>query len=120
MAAGEHNFTIEQGAKWDVTITVADDGTPRVWTFHTARMQIRPTVESSTILAELNTEGDGDGTITLTNPGIMNLVLPTTVTEYLNFQTARYDLEATISEETERLLMGNVTLSKEITRVDSS
>lgn len=84
-------------------------------TSFTARMQIRPTLEDTTVLVSLTTENGG---ITLGGvTGTIALLLTAAATAVLNFSNAVYDLE--IIDATgvvTRLLSGNVILSKEVTR----
>lgn len=116
MAAAPYDITIEQGATWRTTLTVKDaTGTTVDLTGYTARMQIRPSVESTTVLLELNTTGSG---ITVTGPaGQIALLITATATTGINWTGAVYDLELTApSGDVTRLLQGRVTLSPEVTR----
>lgn len=84
-------------------------------TSFTARMMIRGSIDDTDPLVTLTTEnggitlGSADGTITL--------LITATATAALTFDTAVYDLELVDgSGVVTRLLSGNVTLSKEVTR----
>jgi hypothetical protein len=80
-----------------------------------ARMQIRRTVESKTVLAELTTENGG---ITLNaQPGEIKLFLADDTTAALTGTDAVYDLElTTASGDVFRRLEGDVLIHPEVTR----
>ena len=50
MSAGSYNFTLEQGATLDRTVTVQESGSAMDLTGYTPRMQVRDTHDSSTVL----------------------------------------------------------------------
>lgn len=93
-------------------------GTPAVpvdLTGCTARMQIRPSVDSSDVLLELTTAnnrivlGGVDGTI--------NLLLTAAETSAITWLAGTYDLEIIMSTgKIRRLMYGGVSVSKEVTR----
>lgn len=83
-------------------------------TGYTARMNIRSTVDATTILHSLTTENSG---IALGGAaGTVDLLISATNTALFTFGTAVYDLELISGTVVTRLLSGNVTLSKEVTR----
>jgi hypothetical protein len=83
-------------------------------TGYTARMNIRSTVDATTILHSLTTENSG---IALGGAaGTVDLLISATDTALFTFGTAVYDLELISGTVVTRLLSGNVTLSKEVTR----
>ena len=83
-------------------------------TGYTARMNIRSTVDATTILHSLTTENSG---IALGGAaGTVDLLISATDTALFAFGTAVYDLELISGTVVTRLLSGNVTLSKEVTR----
>lgn len=81
----------------------------------TARMQIRPSLISATVIHSLTTENGG---ITLGDAtGTVELLIPATATDDFDFTAAVYDLEIIDgSGVVTRLLSGNIALSKEVTR----
>lgn len=117
MSCDNYNFIINQGATLAKAMTyyMLDGVTPFNLTGYTARMQIRPSVASSTVLANLTTENGG---ITLGGAaGTIVLNMSAADTAALNFDVAVYDLEIISSGGVvTRLLAGNVTLCKEVTR----
>lgn len=83
-------------------------------TGYTARMQIRLNKSASATIIELTTE-NGRIVIDGTN-GLITATLVSSDTAALDFNRGVYDLEIITGSTVERLLEGNVTLSKEVTR----
>lgn len=116
MSAGKYDFYIEQGATFNKTITWNDgNSVPVNLSGYTARMQIRKSFSSDTPILTLTTEnghialGGALGTITLT--------LQAADTEPLETFCGVYDLELeSASGFVTRLLEGQVTISREVTR----
>jgi hypothetical protein len=113
MLAGNYDIICEQGATFRRIISVvnADDSLPD-YSSSTARMQVRPSVESATIILELNTENDG---ITLEDNSL-TLAISATDTAALPFGTYKYDLEIQTGVEVIRLVQGSFRVSPEVTR----
>jgi len=88
---------------------------PKDLTAYTARMQLRSTRASATVLLLLT---DSNGRIVLGGTeGSVNLVLSATDTAALSFSTAEYDLElVSAGGVVKRLASGVITLNKEVTR----
>ena len=117
MAASKWNIRVEQGATFVQTLTWKN-GTPPVptdLTGCTARMQVRRTVDAPEILLSLTTENGGivlGGTA-----GTITLGLTAVQTAAIAWLTGVYDLEIAFSTGlVRRLLAGNVTVSREVTR----
>lgn len=116
MSAGRKDFCIEQGIDWTPTITWKDSNSAYIITSgYTADMQVRARRDSSAILLELSTS---NGRITVTGAsGLFSLSLTAAETRELDFDTGVYDFEVTsVAGIVYRLLEGNVTLSREVTR----
>ena len=116
MPASVKNILIEQGATFTLTLSIKSKSTgqPVDISGHTARMQVRPTVASSTVLVSATTE---NGKITVTgSTGTIAVTLSATETAALDFGSAVYDLESVSGATVKRRLQGVVTLSKEVTR----
>ncbi len=114
--AGTLHLTIEQGATFNPVMTWKDQaGNPIDLTGYTARMQIRATVDDSTVIHELSTT---NGELVLGGvAGTITFGIPATTTASFTFQEAVYDLELTALDGTvTRLLKGSVYLSPEVTR----
>ncbi len=113
--AAKLNLKIEQGATFQALYTWKDStGTPVNLTGWTARMQIRPSVKSATIYLELTTENTY---ITLGGTaGTISIDVPASITEDITWECGEYDLELVNGTFVKRLLEGNVTVKKEITR----
>jgi len=128
--AGVYNLTIEQGSTFGRLISVEQPdlvADPTGQTFvnyslvaHTARMQIRRTVDSATSMISLTTE---NGRITI-NPNISGntrnneISLLITAADTATLTTSGvYDLEIISSSGTvSKVVRGDVTLIPEVTR----
>jgi hypothetical protein len=121
MIAGKYNILCEQGTTFTRVLTVeqptVEDPTvfePYDLTDHTARMQVRRTIDSSTVLVSLTTENgritidETDGKITLS----MSDEVTSTITS-----SGVYDLEIIDGAgNVSRVIEGLFTLSQEVTR----
>lgn len=113
MLAGTYNIVCEQGATFEREITVVNaDNTVPDYNSSTARMQVRPTVESSTIIISLTTE---NGRIALLDNKI-TLFITADDTTLLAQGTYKYDLEIVTGTEVTRLVQGDFKVSPEVTR----
>tara|TARA_B100002019_G_C21170505_1_gene548174 strand:+ start:212 stop:655 length:444 start_codon:yes stop_codon:yes gene_type:complete len=141
MAAGRFNFTIEQGTTVDFEIQYQDaSGNPIDLAQHQARMMIRPSVNSSTILMTLSSSYDpndgtglnlqGAGGLDANKPlssGSIGIFISHVSSSALNFTTynnaAVYDLEIVSGSGAKarvtRLLSGVINISNEITKGSS-
>jgi hypothetical protein len=131
MAAGRFDFTLEQGSTIQFDIQYVDNrNKPLDLTGYDGRMQIRPSVESTSSYLTLSSSLDGLGSSGLnfsgsngtTSPtsGSIGLFIAATQSAALDWDgKAVYDLEIySGSGDTQfvrRLLEGNIKLSKEVT-----
>jgi hypothetical protein len=84
-------------------------------TGYTAQMQIRETLESPTVIAELTT-ANGRIVIDSTN-SVISINLPATLTATFNFDSAVYSMELTDSQSNVfQFVNGSISLVKEVTR----
>jgi len=113
MLAGNYEIICEQGATFRRIISVvnADDSLPD-YSGSTARMQVRPSVESATVIIELTTENSG---ITLVDNSL-TLAITAGDTAALPVGTYKYDLEIQTGAEVIRLIQGSFRVSPEVTR----
>lgn len=129
MAAGNYNFTIEQGASLNFNVVWNDsDGNPMDLDGYQARMHIRPTIDSETIYIALSSSlSDGCGTgLNLSgstgdlplSSGSIGVYISAHSSSLLDFTEGVYDLEMVSGNgcDVTRLLQGKVQLSKEVTR----
>lgn len=124
MAAGQYNFTIEQGVTVKKQFTYKNAaGTPvNIGTGYNVRMQIRNTIDSTTKIGDFDTETNNFLSVIETSgsaiSGTIELLIPATSTSLYTFDTAVYDLELehTATKTVTRLLQGRIKLSKEVTR----
>ena len=131
MSAGRYSFTIEQGATLDFELAYKDsDNNPVNLTGYQGRMQIRPTVGSSTIYLTLSSSLNDDGTglnfsgsdgLNPPTSGTIGIFLSAESSSLLDFDEAVYDLElatGSLYPVVTRLLEGKVKLSKNVTLGD--
>lgn len=110
------NLVFEQGADFTHLVGLQnDDGSIFSLTGYTARMQVRPTVASSTILFELTV---GNGRISVNAvAGQISLIVSSTDTAAMTWRSGVYDLEIVSGGGVvTRIMQGNATLSPEVTR----
>ncbi len=128
MAAGRFSFTIEQGATLDLELAYKDSSSLAVdLTDHQARMQLRPSIGSDTVILTLSSSLEPDGTgLNLSgsaglNPltsGTIGIFISANSSSQLSFTDAVYDLEissGSVFPVVTRILEGNVQLSKNVT-----
>ena len=112
MAAGKHNFTLEQGSTFNREITVQENSQALNLTGYSARMQMRSTHDSSSIALTF--------TAAIASPasnGKINLGATATATAAVEEGIYVYDLEIESSAGTvTRILEGTITVTPEVTR----
>lgn len=115
--AARYDFYINQGTTWSVSLTYKDEvGNPVDLSNYTAKMQVRPSVESQKVLLELSTQ---NGKISIDGPnGRVQLQLePQDTTNLGQVRRGVYDLEMTSpSQVVDRLLEGTIFFRPEVTR----
>lgn len=114
--AGEYDLEFLQGETYTKQFIWKDSAGANVnLTGYTARMQVRQSKSSDTVLLELTTE---NGRITLGGAaGTIDLNLTATTTAAITWRRGLYDIELVASNGVvTRLLEGEVTVSKEVTR----
>lgn len=113
MNPGRYNIIARQGATFTLTFTIATDGTLWDLTGYTARMQVRPFTESSTVLLSL-TNGSG---ITLGGAaGSVAVAISATTLAGLPAGTHVYDLELVEGANVYPVLSGKFAVRAEVTR----
>jgi hypothetical protein len=115
MAAGTLDFTIEQGATFNLLLTWKINDTLVNLTGYTARLQARVDVEDTELILSLTTANGG---ITLGGAaGTISLDQTATQTTLLPAGTYVYDLELIAANSTvTRLVQGELLISPEVTR----
>lgn len=114
--SGIYNITCDQGATFKRTITWTNQArVPYNLTGYTARMQVRSTIDSSTVILELTT---ANSRISLGGTaGTVNLLVSATTTAALTPGLYVYDLELVSGGgEVTRLIEGNFNVRAEVTR----
>ncbi len=116
MAAAKYKLKLEQGVTLRKPFTWRAASDPVILTGYKARMQIRPEIDSSAVLAELTTENGGI-LIEAPTTGTFVLYLDDVITAALEFDQAVYDVEMIAPNgDVTRVMQGVVTLSREVTR----
>lgn len=121
MALFKDNIALDQGATfrrgyvWKSTDENGANPVPNDLTGYAARMQIRPSKDSSTVFHTLTTENGG---ITLGGAaGTVDLMIPDDVTALFRSTRAVYDLElVSATGDVMRLVEGGIKISPEVTR----
>jgi hypothetical protein len=128
MAAGRYSFVIEQGSTVNFEIQYKDSNNlPVDLTGYNGKMMIRSSyadsnpityaVLSSSLAADgtgLNFSGsNGD---TPPTSGSISIIISAVSSSNFTFNTALYDLEITSGSIVTRILEGQVSISKEVTR----
>ena len=126
MAAGRYSFTIEQGATLNLELQYKDaSGNSIDLTDYSGKMQIRPSVASSTVYITLSNSLQADGTglnfsgsngTTPPSSGSIGVYISAASSSLLSFDTGVYDLEIASGSFVLRILEGQVKLSLNVTR----
>ncbi len=108
------NFAIYQGSDFIYNFAMKQNGSVMSLAGATIALQARETADSSAKLIESGV----NLTITITdaNQGLFKIVMTAAQTAALDFITAEWDLEITISSVVTRFFEGIMALSKEVTR----
>lgn len=132
MAAGQYDFTIEQGTSFGLSFKYADSGNVPIdlAAFSCARMQWNTNLNTT---YQFTTSNTNSGLYLFefgspTSSGIINFKLPASITAGYDFSTASYDLELESvapfysggGPQVIRLLEGTVSVSPEITKISCS
>jgi hypothetical protein len=116
MTAATYNFEIEQGTTFNKSFVWKDSSkNPINLTGFSGRMQIRSSVKSADVLLSLTTENTRISITPLT--GMVNILIDATTTAAITWSKGVYDLELVgPGNVVTRLLQGEITISKEVTR----
>lgn len=115
MTAGEYDFIIEKGARWNPTLTWKDStGSAIDLTGYSAKMEIRSSQAASSTIFSLTSGSE----ITLGGAaGTIAIDVGAASTSAVVDDTGVYDLELTDgSSNVTRLIEGKVTFKDEVTR----
>ena len=115
--AGQYNIVADQGSTLSRIIYYKDPANkPIIFTGYTARMQVRPSISSSTVLLELTTEnggielGDTDGSIALYVDDALMATIPEGLYKY-DFELVAPSADLYVY----KLLQGNFAVRSEVT-----
>lgn len=110
------DITIYQGSTFFKRFTWREKTSPINISDYEFRMQIRPSVDSSSVIAEFSSD-NGDFYIEDEEEGKFILEVSNNDTEEYDFDRGVYDIECIFPDgRVSRILYGTVTLSKEVTR----
>jgi len=106
---------IQQGDTWALQIVwTNDDGSPVDMTGATAKMQLRTSVTSSTVVLELSSE---NGRITIGQAGRLDLQIAADDTAAMPTASGVYDLEVKFaSGVVKKIIRGSYLVTPEVTR----
>ena len=110
MSAGTYNIKIDQGSDFSLQLTVQEDGSAKNLAGFSARAQMRPTIDSSTLTATFTC------TVTDATNGVLTMTLANTLTDDIDVGQYFYDLELFTGSTSQRLIQGTATVSGEVTR----
>lgn len=110
MSAGTYNIKIDQGSDFSLQLTVQEDGSAKNLTGFSARAQMRPTIDSTTLTATFTCS------ITSAANGTLTMALGNTTTDDIDVGQYYYDLELFTSTTSQRLIQGTATVAGEVTR----
>lgn len=117
MPAAKLNLTFEQGADYnrDLIWKTGVPAGPVPLTGYTARMQVRPSFTSATVLLELTTENSG--LVIDEAAGKVSIKATAVQTAAITAKAGVYDLELVApGGAVKRFVKGTVTISPEVTR----
>jgi hypothetical protein len=112
MSAGKHNITIDQGATFELTVTVKSGGSALNLSSYSGRSSMRLTQEGSQIAAFTVAVTDASN-------GVLKMSLTPTETNAITAGRYLYDLEIFITSDesiVNRLIEGHVEVKRGITR----
>lgn len=115
IAPGEYNFTIYEGARFERLFQIRNsDGANLDTTGYTVRMQARRSISTTATVLSL---ASGDNQISINSSGLITLAIPASVTATLpGSEVLAYDIEIVSGVIVDRVLMGSITISAEVTR----
>lgn len=108
-----HNFSIYQGSTDALSLVWNRDGAAVDLTGYTARMQLRHSANSETVVTELSS---ANGKIVLTALGGITVHFSAADSAALAPYRYAYDLDLTTGSDTRTILAGTVTVTREVTR----
>ena len=118
MNVGEANFTIYQGSKFEKVFKLVDNADDSNFNLTNYSFVLRAKVEVGDTATVIDSEGDDQNlTLAITAPatsGVFTITMTDSETAALDFDTAEYQIEGTISGESSRFYKGIMVLSKDI------
>lgn len=125
MAASQYNFTIDQGSSFSLVLTNKDSNSNIVdLTNYCARLTMTTSKGDTYVFETENTDPSLYKFYIEGNLGKLSLLIPASITNSYNFDTARYDLEIKSPNDhyvsggkyIERIMYGLITLNKRFSK----
>jgi len=125
MAASQYNFTIDQGSSFSLVLTNKDSNNNIVdLTNYCARLTMTTSKGDTYVFETENTDPSLYKFYIEGNLGKISLLIPASITNSYNFDTARYDLEIKSPNDhyvsggkyVERIMYGVITLNKRFSK----
>lgn len=117
MSAGIYNFTLDQGATWNLEVLYKDSaGAVINLTGYDAALQIRKAYDTDEPVLEL--DSDGNGIVITANLGKLAITASAADTADIAPGDYVYDLEISSGSVVTRIIQGTVHVSPEVTRAE--
>lgn len=123
--AAKVKLKVDQGSTWRYYLRYMPGGEPADFTGFSARMQIRPELESTTVTAELTTANGGIAFLTaaqmlaekgIDESGWMRFSLTASQTTSISARSYVYDAEVFSGAYVKRVVEGPIEFRREVTR----
>lgn len=128
MAAKTHNFSIEQGSSFRLSLTYKDDnGNPVDLTGYCARLSMKTNTGDEKVFSSGQTNSEYKFTIDAAQ-GVLTLLISSSATNNYNFSSAKYDLEIQTPQDlytgggkyTLRILYGTINIIKRFSQTSTA
>lgn len=113
MTPQRYDFSIYQGSTDALSLVWKRDGAAVDLTGYSARMHLRYAANDATFVAEFSTT---NGKIALTSAGGVTVHFDSATTAAIAAASYAYDLDVTTGTDTRTILLGTVTIGREVTR----
>lgn len=128
MAAKTHNFSIEQGSSFRLSLTYKDNnGNPVDLTGYCARLSMKTNTGDEKVFSSGQTNSEYKFTIDAAQ-GVLTLLISSSATNNYNFSSAKYDLEIQTPQDlytgggkyTLRILYGTINIIKRFSQTSTA
>lgn len=128
MAAKTHNFSIEQGSSFRLSLTYKDNnGNPVDLTGYCARLSMKTNTGDEKVFSSGQTNSEYKFTIDAAQ-GVLTLLISSSATNNYDFSSAKYDLEIQTPQDlytgggkyTLRILYGTINIIKRFSQTSTA